>query len=211
MCSLVVFWCCWTDNKFKSLQLIPVAYLRVLKIRTSFKYVQMRVHEGSNPNPTSRVSHGIPFSIQGYPSACSRPRSGLNSALLWLSWLRTKLCRFQVSTGSTGSTGSTEADETEALEVRRLSASNFSRTCQDQTMLRENTRKTSLEKFRDGKSRSGSRPIQNHPVTSVTVVSDVLTCSGTFWYRHVPSICLKSIDVCNMLIYFACPPRENWV
>ena len=75
--------------------------------------------------------------------------------------------------------------------------------------IRENTRKTSLEKFRDGKSRSGSRPIQNHPVTSVTVASDVLTCSGTFWYRHVPSICLKSIDVFNMLIYFACPPREN--
>ena len=75
--------------------------------------------------------------------------------------------------------------------------------------IRENTRKTSLEKFRDGKSRSGSRPIQNHPVTSVTVVSDVLTCSGTFWYRHVPSICLKSIDVFNMLIYFACPPRET--
>ena len=50
-----VFWCCWTDNKFKSLQLIPVAYLRVFKIRTSFKWgFKMRVQ--TNPNPTSRVS-----------------------------------------------------------------------------------------------------------------------------------------------------------
>jgi hypothetical protein len=54
-----------------SLQLIPVAYLRVLKIIKNPDIVLRVQNEGSNPNPTSRVSHGIPFSIQGYPSACS--------------------------------------------------------------------------------------------------------------------------------------------
>ena len=187
--------------------MIPVAYLRVLKIIKNPDIVLRVQNEGSNPNPTSRVSHGIPFSIQGYPSACSLAEirvTQLRSAVAVLASHKALplpgVNRVNRSRRNRGSGGSASLRK---QLLKNLPGSNHvTRKCE------KNIEKHHW-KNSDGKSRSGSRPIQNHPVTSVTVVSDVLTCSGTFWYRHVPSICLKSIDVFNMLIYFACPPREN--